>query len=192
MRALELKGWKGVRCLKLLRNVPSIDWNYFSTSQFEGSPLWWSLCTENKCRRVTRFLLSLPEVQVDIRELRDKDRYDKAMDVCKLYVTKKMKKYKVSEEDTRKKSIFDFLLFALQKDLSSNIVALLLSALTTLDVVELVIYKYNAAKDDERNLSSKAADDSEEEHSFFYKVMKKLQKQSNDDRGNMLQRVNGD
>merc|ERR1712048_1109460 len=128
-------------------------------------------------------------IQVDIRELKDEGCYVKAMDVCKLYVTKKMNK-EHSEEDTRKKSIFDFLLFALQIDLSSNIVALLLSALTTLDVVELVIYKYKVAKDDERSLSSKAADDSEEEHSFFYKVMKKLQ--SNDEQGNMSKEVNGD
>ena len=38
-------------------------------------------------------------------------------------------------------SIFDLLLFSLQKNLSSNIVDLLTSALTTLDIVEIVIYK---------------------------------------------------
>ena len=110
------------------------------------------------------------------------------MGVCKFYVTKKMKKYK--EEGARKKSIFDFLLFALQKDLSSSIVELLLSALTTWDIVDLVNYK--VANNDQRKLSSRSVNDSEEDHSFFYKVMKKLQRQSNDDQGDMSKRVNND
>ena len=85
-------------------------------------------------------------------------------------------------------SIFDLLLFSLQKNLSSNIVDLLTSALTTLDIVEIVIYKNGAAKDDQRNLSSKAAYDSKEENSLSYKV----KKQSNDEQRNVSERVNDD
>ena len=187
MMALELPGKKGVRCLKLLRNVPSIDWNHISTSDFDVSPFCWSL--SNESTKIPRFLLTLPDVQVDVGELRDnKGYYEKAMDICKLFVTNKMKKYTISNEDRRMNSIFDLLLFSLQKNLSSNIVDLLTSALTTLDIVEIVIYKNGAAKDDQRNLSSKAAYDSKEENSLSYKV----KKQSNDEQRNVSERVNDD
>ena len=84
-----------VKCLKVLRKVPSIDWNYIDTSTASFSTLVWTLTDAGlpfiKHLKAARFLLSLPDVLVDIEELRNEELIGEAVKQCKLYVRKKIK-----------------------------------------------------------------------------------------------------
>ena len=97
IRALMNKRMDSVKCLKVLRNVSSIDWNniYPPDYGFKCSPFCYSLGTDyNKIQRnvIPRFLLTLPDVQVDIDELKERYCFDKAVMACKQHVLNKIKK----------------------------------------------------------------------------------------------------
>ena len=93
-----------IKCLKVLRKVPSIDWSYINTSY---STLVWTLIESGppfyQHVKAARFLLSLPDVQVDIEELRNEELIDEAVEQCKLYVAKKRKKMNKTVKKTKKK-----------------------------------------------------------------------------------------
>ena len=180
MRALMNRRMDSVKCLKVLRNISSIDWNniYPPDYGFKGSPFCYTLFTDhNVIPRyiIPRFLLTLPDVQVDIDELKERYCFDKAVMACKQHVLNKMNKYKIFWKGRRLESVsnFHFLLFALQRNLSKSIVGLLVAVLEPWDIVDLVNYK---VANDEQTKTFKGVDDDSEEHCFFYRVMKKLQK----------------
>ena len=146
---------KDLSCLKLLRKVPNIDWNCISNRRC--SPLGWTLALDldppSRNSEAARFLLSLPDVEVDMEEIRW--HITEAVKECKIYVYKKilqskisnklcvaakMINFKMSLEEGKFKSIFYFLKFALEKNMSKNIVDILVSVLKTWDIIDLVIY----------------------------------------------------
>ena len=157
-RALMLKD---LSCLKLLRKIPSIDWNYIRNRgicpshrnrRFRCSPLGWTLATDldppSRNSEAAQFLLSLPDVQVNMEEIRR--HITEAVKECKiyvyekilqskisnkLYVAAKMRNFKMSLKEGKFKSIFYFLKFALEKDMSKNIVDVLVSVLKTWDTL---------------------------------------------------------
>ena len=153
---------KDLSCLKLLRKIPSIDWNYIRNRgicpshrnrRFRCSPLGWTLAIDldppSRNSEAAQFLLSLPDVQVDMEEIRR--HITEAVKECKiyvyekilqskisnkLYVAVKMINFKMSLEEGKFKSIFFFLKFALEKDMSSkHIVDVLVSVLKTWDIL---------------------------------------------------------
>ena len=108
--------------------------------------------------------------------MKERHCFDEAILVCKQHVANKMKKkYKIFWKGRRLESVsnFNFLLFALQRNLSKSIVDLLVAVLKPWDIVDLDNYK---VANEEQAKTFKVADDDSEEHCFFYKVMKKLQK----------------
>ena len=163
MRALMNRRMDSVKCLKVLRNISSIDWNniYPPDYGFKGSPFCYTLFTDhNVIPRyiIPRFLLTLPDVQVDINDLKERYCFDKAVMICKQHVLNKMKKkYKTFWKGRSLESVsnFDFLLFALQRNLSKSIVDLLVAVLKPWDIVDLVNYK---VANDEQTISLKGAD----------------------------------
>ena len=90
------------------------------------------------------YLLSIPEINVDISHLIKRDLHKKAVDECKEYVTKRMETHRLTLAQSKTENIFPYLLFALKKDLGRNFVKLLVSVATSWDIVDLITYKQSA------------------------------------------------
>ena len=74
-------------------------------------------------------------MEVDIEDLRSKKVLKRAIKVCKSYVSKLMSRKSADGEVTKTS-----LIFALENNLSKNIVKILFSSATSPEIVDLVLY----------------------------------------------------
>ena len=134
---------KNTLYLELLRQVPSIDWNYINKFQSEhlncdDSVVTLTLNKENQ--KFFHYLLSLPEIKIDIEHLKKKCVHRKAVLESIKYV-KHMMIHDGNNPDINATNVYPYLIFALRKNLTEAVISLLVSYMSLWDIVDLVNYR---------------------------------------------------
>ena len=165
-----------IRSLELLRQVPSINWNYINKYQSayekcDDSAV--TLALNQTSEECFQYLLTVPEVKVDIEHLKNRGLFRKAVVRCKEFVSKDMINND-SGPDINATQVYQYLIFALKRNMTSSVVSLLVSDISTWDIVDLINYRQSTLFSPSLNPSSdlkRAATKQENEI-----VLKKLRK----------------
>ena len=121
-------------CLGILKGIDGINWNMKNC--VGDSAL--AIALKLKRFETVKFLFALPNIEVDVEELKHKDILAQASDCCKEYVLERMGGEKL---DTIKTDhILSELMYSLENDFSASIIQILVSSASTWDIISLVNY----------------------------------------------------